>query len=197
MPSPAYLLTTALPAGEWCLRNLDLATVATHLDMLNLMCYDFAGSWTGLSGHQAQLFAPPNPANAYAKRSGHSGVQYLLDHSVPAEKVLMGIPAYGRSFLGVSSPGQKFSGHAGEQGIFDFKHLPRPGSIERVDHALVAAWCEGGDGGWVTYDNPETVRRKADYVKRHGLAGVFFWTGVSSPKGERDLVETTYRALGA
>jgi chitinase len=34
---------------------------------------------------------------------------------------------------------------------------------------VVAAFCVGGDGGFVTYDNPETVKMKANYCKEKGL----------------------------
>lgn len=33
----------------------------------------------------------------------------------------------------------------------------------------VGAYCVGGDGGFVTYDNPETVRARAVCCKQKGL----------------------------
>jgi GH18 family chitinase len=33
----------------------------------------------------------------------------------------------------------------------------------------VGAYCVGGDGGFVTYDNPETVSAKAVFCKQKGL----------------------------
>ena len=54
LPAPRYVLTTALPAGQWALRNIDLAAAQKHLDMINLMTYDFAGPWESETGHQAQ-----------------------------------------------------------------------------------------------------------------------------------------------
>lgn len=52
-PSPRYLVTTALPAGEWCLNRFDLPQLASKLDFLNLMGYDFTGNWGSpiMSGH--------------------------------------------------------------------------------------------------------------------------------------------------
>lgn len=128
------------------------------------MAYDFSGSWTPKSGHQAQLFArnPDEPATATA-------IEYVLSTGFPAAKILLGIPIYGRSFLGASGPGQDYTGHGGEDGTFEYKELPRPGADEVVDTTTVAAWCTGGDGGFVSYDNPETVRLKARYVKEKRL----------------------------
>ena len=28
---------------------------------------------------------------------------------------------------------------------------------------------------WISYDDPESVERKAEYVRRRGLGGVMFW----------------------
>lgn len=194
LPAPQYILSSALPAGEWCLRNIPLNEAASLLDFVNLMAYDFAGPWTELSGHQAQLYSPANPHNAFAKRSGHNAVEYLHNNGVPLAKVVLGIPVYGRSFTGVDGIGQRFTGHAGEQGIFEYKDLPLSGTHETVDNTVSAAFCVGGDG-FVTYDNPQTVGQKAEYVKRRGLAGLFYWTGISDAEDQRSLLKAGFDAL--
>lgn len=55
-PSPRYLVTTALPAAEWCLSRFDLVQVAATVDLLNLMAYDFTGNWGNpiVSGHHGE-----------------------------------------------------------------------------------------------------------------------------------------------
>lgn len=57
-PTPRYLVTTALPAGEWCLNRFDLPQLASKLDFLNLMGYDFTGNWGApiMSGHHGIHF---------------------------------------------------------------------------------------------------------------------------------------------
>jgi chitinase len=160
-----------------------------------MMGYDFAGSWTELSGHQAQLHSPPNPHNAFAKRSVEKGVEYLQAHGVPPKKILIGIPVYGRSFLGVTGVGQPLRGEGGENGIFEYKDLPRPGTEEITDRKLGAAFCVGGDGGFVSYDNPETVKMKAKFAKERKIAGLFYWTGTYDADTPRSLVETGYTEL--
>lgn len=196
LPSPRYLLTAALSAGEWCLRNLALAALAAHLDFVNLMCYDFAGPWTdGQAGHHAQLYAPHAPHNAFARRSCHGAVEFAVARGVPPAKIVLGVPVYGRSFLGVDAVGQRFGGHAGEGGIFEFRELPRPGAEERVDEGVVGAVCVGGDGGLVSYDNARTVARKAEYVRERGLGGMFYWTGIADKSGRESLLLSGYEAL--
>ena len=204
LPRPRYTLTAALPAGEWCLRNINLSSLLPRgpeppcLDYLHIMTYDFSGPWTQLSGHQAQLHAPPDPPNAFAKRSMTAITQYLVhQQKVDPSRLVMGVPVYGRSFLGVDGPGKAFSGHAGDvNGIFEYRDLPRPGTEEVVDECCGAAWCYGEDGGWVSYDTPAVVRQKGRFVKERGLGGLFFWTGSSDAKEEdRSLIVAGHRVL--
>lgn len=96
LPVPQYLLTSALPAGKWALKNIDLGSASKVLDLINLMTYDFSGPWTNVSGHQSQLYSPKNTHSDAAKVSGDSAVAYLVSQGVPSKKILLGIPAYGR-----------------------------------------------------------------------------------------------------
>lgn len=195
LPAPKYILTSALPAGEWALRNIDLRKASSHLDLINLMTYDFSGPWTDLCGHQAQLYTPQNPHNDASRTSGNSAVTYLLSKGVPSQKILFGIPAYGRSFLGATAVGARYDGQGGEEGTFEYRDLPRPGAVVHYDEELAAVFCVGGDGGFVTYDDPTTVRVKADYAKQKGLGGLFYWTGTGDTNDSKSLVEAGYRSL--
>lgn len=164
------------------------------MDYVNIMAYDFAGPWTKISGYQAQLYAP-STSPADMKTSCQSSVQYMKSKGVPAKKICLGIPVYGRSFLGVSHIHQRFKSSGGEEGTFEYGQLPRPGTQEQVDDHAGAAFCVGGDGGLVTYDNPATVSMKGQFVKQEGLAGFFYWTGPGDQKGPRSLVAAGYKAL--
>ncbi|KAF7594564.1 hypothetical protein BBP40_008831 [Aspergillus hancockii] len=197
-PTPGYILTSTLPAGEWCLRNIDLVATSRSCDFINLKAYDFAGKWTEVSGHQAQLKSPPKSDDKLPEYSVESVIRYLKSHGVSLKKTLLGIPVYGRSFLGVTGPGQHFVGQGGENGMIEYRDLPRPGTHEIVDEQLGAAFCVGTDGGFVSYDNPETVEMKAKYVKSNKLGGFFYWTGsFDAEDSTRSLVETGYRCLNS
>ena len=159
------------------------------------MAYDFSGPWTETTGHQAQLCNSNRTANEFSGVSCHTGVSYLISQGVPENKILLGVPAYGRSFLGANDIDQKYSGAGGEEGCFQYKDLPRPGTREAVDVSCGAAFCTGADGGFVTYDNPDTVKMKAQYVKQHGLAGLFYWSVLGDAEGRRSLVCNGFQAL--
>jgi chitinase len=194
LPSPQYILTSALPAGEWALRHINLRSASTFLNMINLMAYDFAGPWTPSSGHHAQLYHNPSAPES-AHLSGALAVQYILSQAVSPDKIVLGIPAYGRSFLGTTGPNQKCQGHGGNEGSYEYCDLPVPGSAEYVDENLVAACCIGGEGGFISYDNPRTVTLKAQFVKQQRLGGIFFWTGTGDSTRQRSIIQTTYKVL--
>jgi chitinase len=198
LPRPRYQLTSALPAGIWALRNIALPQASSLLDLVNLMCYDLAGPWTPLSGHHAALFPSPLSAAgdpAEATPTAHAAIAYALARGLESRKILLGVPVYGRSFLGAAGPARRYEGSGGEDGVFEYALLPRPGTVERVDREACAAYCVGGDGGFVSYDNPVTVALKARYVQRMRMAGLFYWTATGDAKGERSLVYAGYSAL--
>lgn len=164
LPQDEYVLTAGLPASEGILQYVDLRQVAEYLDLLNLMTYDFYGPWTKRSGHHAQLYC-----SSTSEPSAATIVQYVMSRGFPAKRILLGIPTYGRSFLHASGPGQKFRGDGGNDGTFEYRELPRRGCKETVDKRACAAMCVGGDGGFVSYDNPDTVKMKAAFCKQKGL----------------------------
>ena len=195
LPAPQYLITSALPAGEWVLKNINLKRAALELDYINLMTYDFSGPWTSICGHHAQLYTPKRPHNDANRTSCSSSIAYVLAQGVPSEKILMGIPTYGRSFLGASKTGDTFSGHAGDEGTFEYRDLPRPRASARFDDDVGGAYCVGGDGGFVSYDNPKSVSMKTEFVKQQKLGGLFYWTGTGDTNDSKSLVEAGWSGL--
>lgn len=147
------------------MQTVDLRRAADYIDVLNLIAYDFYGTWTAKSGHHAQLYAMSKD-----EPSGAAGVQHAMASGMPGKKILLGIPLFGRSFLHVNGPGHKNRGAGGEDGSFEYSALPRRGTKEIVDKRACAAQCVGPDGGFITYDNPDTVRMKAAFCKQKGLA---------------------------
>ncbi|KAI1766066.1 glycoside hydrolase family 18 protein [Hypoxylon sp. FL1150] len=200
LPSPRYRITTALPTDESCLKHIDARAAAKLLDGLNLMGYDFTGAWTEVSGHHAQLTAAQpgslcDDAQPALRASCHRGVSYLVGRGFPPQKIILGIPAYARSFAGADGVGQPFT----SGGEMDYRELPDDWlRAARVDHDVGAAsYVDAAPGGkgFVSFDVPKTVRQKAHYVTANGLGGLFYWTGVGDRKGPDSLVQAGYERL--
>lgn len=214
LPEEQFFVTAALPAGTTVLQYIPIAEAASYLDFVNLMAYDFCGHWDQRSGHHARLYSLNRD-----EVSCSSGVSYLIASGCPPKKILLGIPVYGRSFLGVSGPGHRHRGGGGQDGAFEYLELPRRHARETVDRRIGAASCVGGDGGFVSYDNPETVKMKAAFCKQKGLGvslsrpdhtdppcserlltpatqGLFYWTGpADSQEKGRSLISAGFKAL--
>lgn len=197
LPSPQFLLTSALPVGEYCLKHIDLPAVTEELDFLNLMSYDFAGEWTDVSGHHAQLLPPSqNLDEVYPalRSSAHGGVDYLLAHGFPSRKIALGIPVYARYFAQARGPGYPFEA----SGEMDYCDLPerwvQEAHIEDVK-ATASFVDDEGDKGFVSFDVPSTVQTKARYAKSMGLGGLFYWTGAGDRTEGESLVASGWREL--
>ncbi|PCD21386.1 hypothetical protein AU210_016351 [Fusarium oxysporum f. sp. radicis-cucumerinum] len=187
LPEEHYVLTAALPAAGDVLQFLDLMEIAEYVDLVNLTAYDFFGSWTAKAGHHAQLYAMDRE-----ETSASSAVSYLMSKGFPPIKILLGIPTFGRTFLHCTGAGHEYKGVV----VAEYSQLPPKGSKEFVDKRHVAAQCTGTDGRFVTYDNPDTVKIKADFCKQKGLGGLFYSNGAAdSTDMSRSLVMAGFRAL--
>ena len=62
------LISIAAPAGYDKIVNLEPAALANSLDFMNLMTYDYHGSWENTTNHQAALYGnPADPSSQGAK----------------------------------------------------------------------------------------------------------------------------------
>lgn len=166
-----FELSVAAPAGPLQLSIYDMRGMDPYVTFWNLMTYDFSGSWEPTAGYHSQLFAGPHSADF--------AVKSYIERGVRPDKIIFGMPIYGRSFLHTAGVGAPFHGvgkGSWEEGVYDYKQLPLPGSIEKVDKEAVSAFCyDASAKTLVTYDNSETAKMKAQYVKALGLGGVMYW----------------------
>jgi chitinase len=90
-----YQLTTAVGASSSYIEHSEMDRAVKYLDFVNLMTYDFYTSGDS-AGHHSNLY-PPEDYDRDA--SAHKSVRLFLEAGVPAEKLVMGVPFYGRSWV--------------------------------------------------------------------------------------------------
>lgn len=98
--APNLTLTAATSLFPWNdatgNRSTELSGFADALDYLMIMNYDIYGAWATTAGPNAPLDSACDPRNNQG--SGKLGVQAWLDAGVPADKLVLGLAAYGHGF---------------------------------------------------------------------------------------------------
>ncbi|KAK3323342.1 glycoside hydrolase family 18 protein [Cercophora scortea] len=195
-----FQLTVASPAGPDNYNKLALGQMAGVLDFFNLMAYDYAGSWDAKTGHQANLY--PNPNNLTTTPfSTDRAVKDYIAAGVPASKIVLGMPIYGRAFEQTAGLGATYSGIGGgswENGIWDYKALPRAGATVVYDSVAGATYSyDPVAKELITYDTADMVAKKVVYIKSMGLGGSMFWEASADRTDSSSLIATSYAGLGA
>ncbi|WP_046655715.1 glycosyl hydrolase family 18 protein [Lysobacter capsici] len=179
---PGLLLTVAVGAGIDKIRVTNPGAYHQYLDFINVMTYDFHGGWEAKTNHHSALFASPNdPSTGDVKLyNSNDAIEAFLSRGVPASKLNLGIGFYGRGWTNVPNVnnGLYQSGSAApgtyEAGIEDYKVLKNlPGTVY-TDNNAQATWKYNGTTMW-SYDTPQLIGQKMQYVKAQGLGGAFFW----------------------
>ncbi len=186
------LITIAAPAGFDKMVHFELATMSQSLDWMNLMTYDYHGSWENGTNHQAALFAnPKDPSPLRDQYNISHTVDAYLGAGVPAEKLILGAPIYGRSWKGVPSVNNGlFQESAGagkgtwEIGVVDYSDLLNKTKSQPDVYQLL--WDEMAqvpyvyaptvEGGWFsTFETTQSLEKKIDYLMGKEMGGIMFW----------------------
>lgn len=158
--------------------TISVRFLALLLVVYNIPNHHLAGSWDSAANHQANLYGGPLSASA--------AVEFYTSNGVPCDKIVLGLPLYGRSFLNTNGPGHPYSGlgqGTWESGVYDYRALPLPGSTVHVDEKLVASWTyDPIKRELVSFDSEEVARIKGKYIKKENLGGSMFWE-LSGDKG--------------
>jgi chitinase len=180
-----YLLTTAVPEFKAFLEKTDMDEVAKYLDYVNLMTYDFYVPAGDTVGHHSNLF----PTRDGKGRSADTGVNDFIKAGVPEEKIVLGIPFYGHSWIMKSADNngiERMADSVVRGGGYTFikdSVLNSDGFIRYWDAQAQAPYLFNKETKQlVVYDDEESVKIKCQYVKDKNLAGVMFWQYESDPK---------------
>jgi chitinase len=197
--NPHFEMSVACPAGAQSYQHLDVAGMDRYLDFWNLMAYDYSGSWDGTAGHQANLFpSSSNPSSTPFSTVG--AVDHYLSRGVRPDKLVLGMPLYGRAFENTEGVGKPYSGIGDgtwEKGVYDYKVLPLEGAHEHEDHELGASYCYHRDRKMlVSYDTVGMARRKAEFLKERRLGGAMWWESSADKTGEESLIKNVVDVLG-
>ncbi|KAK4170317.1 endochitinase 1 [Cladorrhinum sp. PSN259] len=187
-PGYRFLITIATSAGAKNYNTLNFTALDPYLDAWHLMTYDFAGSWDSTTGHQSNILL--NTQNPTAtKFSADQAVHDYIAGGVQANKIVLGIPLYGRTFESTTGLGQPYSGIG--PGTVLYKDLPLPGAQEFYDNVAMASYSfDRTKGELVTYDTVASALAKSKYLLQRGLGGAVYWEASGDQTGAKSLVGT-------
>ena len=168
-----YILSVALGAGENHLNVLDLKRLGSIVDQAVLMTYDLCG-FDRMTGHHAGLY--PDDLRSV---SGAAAVRRLLENQFPADKILLGLPAYGRVWRQVAGGGDGLNQRANTSGnktiSFDeILRLENQGYTRRWDDKAKAAWWFDG-ATFVSGEDGQSIGYKGKWILDNGLLGAAVW----------------------
>ncbi|MEM1118797.1 MAG: glycoside hydrolase family 18 protein [Bacteroidota bacterium] len=178
----SYLLTIATGASKAYLEQTNMAEAQKYLDFINIMTYDFHGAGENKTGHHANLFVSKYDDNAVTLCAA-TAVQQHLDAGIPANKLVLGVPFYGRWWHSVDSINngcyQKRVIEGGGAYTYNFiadSLINKNGFQYHWDEKAKAPYLwRPTDGQFVTYENPKSLKIKVDFVKSKKLGGIMFW----------------------
>jgi chitinase len=186
-----YLLTMFGPAGQQNFSNIELAKVGRTLDYYNVQGYDFHGTWETSTNHASPLFdSKQDPAQADNFNIDYT-INAYLQAGVPARKLVMGVPLYGRGWTGVPGTNHGLYQTSTAPAPFDPADFLQTPGVETYltlstatgagykryfDRRRLAVWLYNtSTQTFWSYDDATTVRLKTIYINRGGLGGAFVW----------------------
>ena len=154
---------------------IDFKAIDPYIDFVNIMAYDINRP----PYHHAALYRSERCQNGTAQEA----VEAHLQKGVPAGKLVLGIPFYGH----------------GAVPLPDFINydaiLALDGYVSCWDSVAQVPYLADQEGNLVcTYENPESIAAKCNFIKQKGLLGIMYWEyNADEPGGT--LRKATYEGM--
>ena len=152
LPKDALLTLATISSANF----IDFPAIMPYVDFVNIMAYDMASP--------PKHHSPLHSSETLGASSAESAVNSHLKAGVPAEKLTLGLPFYGRG----NGPYSNFT---------DYRNLKiAEGCSEKWDPVACAPYIADSDGKLVLgYENPRSIALKCDFIKEKGLLGAMYW----------------------
>lgn len=186
--SSNLLLSMALPNVPFAFnRGYDASTLTRYVDFMTAMTYDFhiyLKNKDNTTGYNSPLYAPKGESKYF---STGGMIDFYTSKGISPEKLLLGIPTYGRSWTladpqryGLHSPALGKGGpapYSGLSGLYIYADVcvaKQKGAATVQDQQCVAEYLHH-DTTWVAFESIFTVQAKSAFVRQRNLAGIGVW----------------------
>lgn len=183
-----YLLTAAVGGSKSFVNNTEMDQVGQILDYILIMTYDYGGKEVS---HHTNLY--PSKGNE-AGSSAHQSVVDFMAAGVPAHKIGLGAAFYSRSREAATTDkngllqanvrdSKATAGQGGGYTKMKDEFVDQKGYKRYWDKAAQAPYLFNAENKvFITYDDEKSIQKKAKYIKKNKLAGIFFWEYFNDPK---------------
>ena len=175
-----YFVTTAVGNQQNYIDHTEMDKVAKYCDYINLMCYDYAGSWSPNSGHLSHLYTSADSQAAQA--STDKSVKAFIAAGVPPKKLVVGMAFYGTAWEMETTDNNglyrkvKAPVRAGGFTYIKDSVETKSGYTKYWDEVAKAPYLFDPETKvFIAYDDERSIREKCAYVKKNKLAGAMFW----------------------
>lgn len=185
----------------------DIPNIAKYVDAMNLMTFDYAGVWQGKIGLNAPLYSD-------RQSDVKTAIDLFIESGAPIEKLILGIPFYGRTFVaknqyhsdvgdeclttGFGGPfvrDNTFLGYNEYCKIKNEKHWSL--QFNAGASQMVGKFTEDGKMNVVAFETPRSVANKVKFAMENGLLGIWAWsTDTDDFNGLCDADTTAYNDFG-
>ena len=154
---------------------VDFKKVEPYVDFVNIMAYDMAVA----PKHHSALY----DSEISGGMTSDKAVKAHIAAGIPAEKLVLGMPFYGRG-------GSYFSS------FNDYKHIRTDSlTIEKWDQVSKVPYIADKEGELLLgYDNPRSLRIKCEYALEMGLKGAMYWD-YDGDNDDGDLRKTVAKSI--
>ena len=157
-------------------KYVDWPTAMQYLDYVNVMTYDMGAA---PNGHNSPL----HKSARFSQRSWDESISAHVTGGVPKDRQVMGVPFYGKSKKNPTDAEKIFEYSVKyyeipdilEKGIYRSKPLVRKVSRSWEPTSMVPFLVDESGTNVLSYDDPESVAAKGQYVKTNGMLGAMFW----------------------
>lgn len=161
----AWLSVAGTGDSGYTTRSAEIDKIAPLITHFNLMSYDFTAGETGERGrrHQANLYDSNLSLPGY---SVDAMVRNLINNGMPSEKILLGVPFYGR--LGATT--------TASYDELRRNYINKNGYDYRFDDTAKVPYLVKDGQFAMSFDNDLSIYIKGQYVLNNCLGGIFSWT---------------------
>lgn len=186
--SYGFILSIAVAPDRWRAEKFyDIPRISNAVDFINLMTYDFHGSWNDVIGHHAQMFSHIYDSDFMKELNCASSVLYWLSKGAPEDKLNLGIPTYGNVFYLNDPKLHKIGDNGVNKTLTTSKGFPM--NFNDFCEEKRKLWKQFYDFNyqvyyavnekemkWIGFDHPHQIAKKAKFINERNLSGAVVWS---------------------